>query len=67
MTTRIPNVAMKLEYQKIDTDAAKLLVTLEKGQDRARRSCRADIVVCGGNSDHGGAPTEDLVVGIFSA
>ena len=55
MTTRITNVAMKSEYQKIDTNAAKLLVTLENGKDWARRSCRADSVVCGGNSDHGGA------------
>ena len=54
MTTRIPNAAMNLEYQEIDSNAAKLLVTLENQKDWARRSCRADSVVCGGNSDHGG-------------
>ena len=54
MTTRIPNAAMNLEYQEIDSNAAKLLVTLENQKDWARRSCRADSVVCGGNSGHGG-------------
>ena len=45
---------MKLEYHEIDTNVAKLLVTLENGKDQARRSCRADSVVCGENSDNGG-------------
>ena len=55
MITRIPNAAMNLDYQEIDTDAAKLLVVLEKGKNCHRRSSRVDSVICGGNSDHGGA------------
>ena len=55
MTTRIPNVAMKLEYHEIDTDAAKLLVAPEKGKNCHRRSWRVDSGVYGGNFDHGGA------------